>query len=52
MHRNIVHVVGDPELPNVFTVRKKAGHNRFTRDILLTVMRKRWVLTLSMPFVS
>jgi hypothetical protein len=52
MHSNIVHVVGDPELPNVFTVHKKVGHNRFTHDILLTVMRNRWVFTLSMAFVS
>jgi hypothetical protein len=48
----VVHVDGDPEPPNVFTVHKKAGHDRFTHDILFTDMRNRWVLTLSTPFVS
>ena len=47
-----MHVVGDPEPPNVITVRKKAGHDRFTHDILFIDLPKRWVPTLSTPFAS
>jgi len=47
-----VHVVGDPEPPNVITGRKKAGRDRFTPDILFIDMPKRWILALSTPFVS
>ena len=48
----IVLVVGDAEPPNVITVHKKAGHDRFTHGILFIDVRKRWVLILSTPFVS
>jgi hypothetical protein len=47
-----VHVVGEPEPQNFIMDHKKAGHDRFTHDLLFTDTHKRWVLTFITPFAS